>query len=177
MKWTPLSDSSELYNPDSRGMVKCLVKLNTWDITCLDYHYDSKKWYYPSDIDRSNPIDHRHIDCYVRISEIDRHCTRGVDPDWCWEFGSSLANAAIPALEHWIEHGVSYCASTTPEEWKEILIKILDTFKLCKADLDGDSPDLESYDLEERMKAYEMHKQKRREGFQLLADYYLDMWD
>ena len=174
MKWVPITEG--VWGGD---IVECLVKLKSGDMVRLNYNYDGEFWFYPSTADTPSAIkrDVSDIESWVNIKDIDKHCKRDVDPDWCWEFGATLANTAIPALEHWIEHGVSYDPRCTPEEWNIILTKILDTFKLCKADLEGDSPDLESKDPEVREKAYEDHKQKRREGFQLLADYYLSMWD
>jgi len=174
MKWVPITEG--VWGGD---IVECLVKLKSGDIIRLNYNSERKFWYHPSTADTPSAIkrDVSDIECWVDIRDIDKHCNRGVDPDWCFEFGSTLADTAIPALEHWIKNGISYATGTTPEEWKTILTKILDTFKLCKADLDGDSPELEDSSDDIRMKAYEDHKQKRREGFQLLADYYLDMWD
>lgn len=175
MKWISILEG----RPYGGDIVKCLVKLASGDIVRLNYNYDGEFWFYPSTADTPSAIkrDVSDIVSWVNINEVDKYCSKDVDPDWCWEFGSTLADHAIPALEYWIEHGISYSPDCTPEEWKAILTKILDTFKLCKADLDGDSPDLESPDFDVRQKAYEEHKQKRREGFQLLADYYLSMWD
>lgn len=174
MKWIPITEG--IWGGD---IVECLVKLKSGDMVRLNYNYDGKFWFYPSTADTQSAIkrDVSDIESWVNIKDIDTHCKSDVDPSWRWEFGSTLADTAIPALEQWVEHGIGYAHGCTPEEWKAILTKILDTFKLCKADLDGDSPDLESTDFEARNKAYEEHKQKRREGFQLLADYYLSMWD
>lgn len=174
MKWIPITEG--IWGGD---IVECLVKLKSGKIVRLNYNYDDQFWYYPSTDETSTAIkkDVSDIEYWVNIKDIDKYCANDLDSGWYWDFGTTLANTAIPALEHLIEHGVSYDPNCTPEEWKAILTKILDTFKLCKADLDGDSSDLENPDLEVRNKAYEEHKQKRREGFQLLADYYLSMWD
>ena len=174
MKWIPITEG--VWGGD---IVECLVKLKSGKIVRLNYNYDDQFWYYPSTDETPTAIkkDVSDIEYWVNIKDIDKNCNNDLDSGWYWDFGATLANTAIPALEHWIEHGVSYDPNCTPEEWKAILTKILDTFKLCKADLDGDGSDLESKDPEVRKKAYEDHKQKRREGFQLLADYYLSMWD
>jgi len=174
MKWVPIAKG--VWGGD---IVECLVKLKSGDIVRLNYNYDGEFWFYPSTADTPSAIkkDVSDIEYWVNVKDIDRHCKMDLDPEWCWDFGATLADHAIPALELWIKDGVSYDPSCTPEEWKAILTKILDTFKLCKADFDGDSPDLMDKDPEVVKKAYEEHKQKRREGFQLLADYYLSMWD
>lgn len=117
------------------------------------------------------------IEAYVLLKELDSVLSGEPEALWCWDFGSALANTAIPALEKWIKNGVSYDPSMSPKEWQNILIKILDMFKMCKSDLDGTSEDLEVKDLDVRKKNYEEHRQKRREGFQLIADYYLSLWD
>lgn len=174
MKWIPITEG--VYGGD---IVECLVKLKSGDIVRLNYNYDGEFWFYPSTADTQSAIKKyvSDIEYWIDIKDIDRHCKIGLDPSWCWDFGSTWASYVIPALEKWIKDGVSYDPSCTPEEWTAILTKILNTFKLCKSDLDGTSTDLESLDPEVREKAYEDHKQKRREGFQLLADYYLSMWD
>lgn len=174
MKWIPITEG--VWGGD---IVECLVKLKSGKIVRLNYNYDDEFWYYPSTDETQTAIkkDVSDIVAWINIKDVDKNCSNDLDPGWYWDFGTTLANTVIPALEYWIEHGVSYDPNCTPEEWKAILTKILDTFKLCKADLDGDSSDLENPDLEVRNKAYEEHKQKRREGFQLLADYYLSMWD
>ncbi len=175
MKWIPIAKG--VWGGD---IVECLVKLKSGDIVRLNYNYDDEFWFYPSTADTPSAIkkDVSDIECWVNVKDVDKHCRNNLDPEWYWDFGATLADHAIPALEVWIRDGISYDPSCTPEEWKAILTKILDTFKLCKADFDSDSLDLQNKDPEAVKKAYEDHKQKRREGFQLLADYYyLSMWD
>ena len=94
---------------------------------------------------------------------------------WCWEFGSTLAETSVPALERWIEKGVSYKAGSTPEKWKETLTKIKQAFEVSLSDLNGDLDDITNF--EERMKVLKEHDQLRKDGFTLLAENYLDLWD
>lgn len=171
--------------------IPCLVRYNQeklkvhyGDCASLVENYINKLYYDPNtdswfDADGNYQCDFESddIDGYVLLKELDSVLNGEPESLWCWDFGSALVNTAIPALEKWIKNGVSYDPSMSFEEWQNILIKILDMFKMCKSDLDGTSEDLEVKDLDVRKKNYEEHRQKRREGFQLIADYYLSLWD
>ena len=91
-------------------------------------------------------------------------------PYSCWEFGCALAQFAIPALDVWIRKGVSYHPCMTPEEWHDVLRKIKRAFEVSLADMSGETEDDDKALLEE-------HDRIRKEGFALLAEHYLHMWD
>ena len=178
MKWIPIT--KEQPHPYGGDIVKCIAKLKSGDIVRINYNYDGQFWYYPSTDETHSAVkkDCSDIFAWVDIRELDKNLSDDIDPMWCWEFGSTLADTAIKALSKWIERGLSYPGKISEEEWNTILTKILNTFKLCKADLDGDSEDLNNAtNVDDRKKVFEDHRQKRREGFELLADYYLDLWD
>lgn len=91
-------------------------------------------------------------------------------PYSCWEFGQALAEFAIPALDVWIKNGVSYHPCMTPEEWHDVLGKIKRAFEVSLSDMSGETDDNDKA-------LWEEHKRIRKEGFALLAEYYLDLWD
>lgn len=91
-------------------------------------------------------------------------------PYSCWEFGCALAEFAIPALSVWIEKCVSYKPGMTPDEWHDVLKKIRRAFEVSLADMSGETPENDEA-------LWEEHKRIRKEGFALLAEHYLDMWD
>lgn len=91
-------------------------------------------------------------------------------PYSCWEFGCALAQFAIPALDVWIRKGVSYHPCMTPEEWHDVLGKIKCAFEVSLADMSGETDNDDKALLEE-------HDRIREEGFSLLAEHYLHMWD
>ena len=140
----------------------------------LIYNLDIDGWRDPdSEYTGSMPFDK--VERWCLLSEIDDALEGKPEPMWCWEFGWSLANSAIPALERWIEKGVSYKYGMTPDEWKDVLKKIKTAFEISLSDLNGGLDDIS--DKEERMRVYEEHKQIRKEAFALMAEYYLDLWD
>ena len=91
-------------------------------------------------------------------------------PYSCWEFGCALAQFAIPALDVWIRNGVSYHPGMTPEEWHEVLGKIKRAFEVSLSDMNGETDDNDK-------ESWEEHERIRKEGFSLLAEHYLHMWD
>jgi len=91
-------------------------------------------------------------------------------PYACWEFGCALAEFAIPALDVWIRKGASYKAGMTPETWHEVLNKIKMAFEVSLSDMTGQTEDTDE-------SLWKEHNRIRKEGFSLLAENYLDMWD
>lgn len=139
----------------------------------LIYNLDIDGWRDPdSEYTGSMPFDK--VEKWCHLSEIDDILEGKPDPMWCWEFGSTLAETAVPALDRWIEHGVSYVYGMTPEEWNGILKKIRDAFAEARDILDGG---LDELSTEEREKKLDEAECRRQEAFSLMAKYYLNMWD
>lgn len=181
----PIDDENQTEYPKR---IACLCK---WNKDYLKVHYGDgadllynqiDKLWYDCDLDAwfgdedtyLFDFESDNLDSYILLDELNDILDGKPESLWCWEFGSTLANTAIPALEKWIDKGVSYVYSMSPEEWRDILQKILEAFKICKSDLDGDLDDLP---IEERNRLFEEHKQLRKEAFALMAEYYLDLWD
>ena len=99
---------------------------------------------------------------------------KGYIPALSWEFGYTLSKLAVPSLQHWIDHGVSYTYDLSMDEWKGVLTKIKDAFQTIMIDLDSG---LDIIDTQERDRIIKEHKQKIKEAFSLMAEYYLDLWD
>lgn len=114
------------------------------------------------------------VEYWQFLDDVDYYLTNGYARSWCWEFGSTLADVAVPALTKWIEEGISYVYGMTPEEWQEILKKIRDSFAETKKILDGD---YDSLPYEEKQTIVTKAEERRKEAFDLMAKYYLDMWD
>ena len=115
------------------------------------------------------------VEKWCLLSDISNMLDGKPEPLWCWEFGHTLADTAIPALDKWIQDGVSYVNGLTPEEWREILTKIKMAFEVSKSDLDGALDDIA--DIAERDRILKEHDKIREEGFSLMSKYYLDLWD
>ena len=168
--------------------IPCLVRYNQeklkkhyGDDASLVENYINKLYYDPNtdswfDADGNYQCDFESddIEAYILLKELDSVLSGEPEALWCWAFGSTLADTAIPALEKWIAKGVSYNPRMSCEEWYAILKKILEAFRVCKSDIDGA---LDNLSDEERMRSYEEHKQIRKEAFELMAEYYLDLWD
>ena len=167
----PLTKNMKLY--ETRHEIECLVKKsNTHQPIIMNYNAEREGWI---DYNTSESIPFECVEKWQYISDIDDVLEGKPESMWCWEFGLSLAKTAIPALERWIEKGVSYKYGMTPEDWKELFTKIQRGFEVSMSDLDGDLDDI--IDLEERKRILEEHDAIRKEAFALMAEYYLDLWD
>lgn len=149
------------------------------------YDVDSDSWYddnnkYVCQFETDNVIE-----SYILLDEIDRMLSGVPEPLWCWEYGYTLAETSIPALAKWIEYGYSYPQNISLESWKEILNKIKYAFEVSLDDFNYDNMDWvnakskeeKSNLLKEKEDKLEEHKKIRKEAFELLAEYYMDMWD
>lgn len=139
-------------------------------ILCYDAEYDA--WFDEAD---EKIGDFYSVYAWYPLSYITDYLDGKPEPMNCWEFGWYTAKRSIPALETWIEKGVSYKYGMAPEDWKEILTKIKRGFEISMSDLDGDLDDI--IDLDERKHILEEHDAIRKEAFALMAEYYLDLWD
>lgn len=199
LKWNITSESGRPVhldedNPDKGTRKLCLVKMTSTEeglknlchvtefesaehqlgsnirILCYDAEYEA--WFDESD---EKVGDFESVYAWYPLAYIADYLDGKPEPKNCWEFGLYTAMRSIPALETWIEKGVSYKYGMTPEEWREILIKIKHGFEVSMSDLDGDLDNIG--DLEERKRILEEHDAIRKEAFALMAEYYLDLWD
>lgn len=182
MKWNSIEElrpHDHHYNKDSSArFVDCLVKTKSGSICTMQYDQDSATedrpglWYCGAEPYIYAEVDP--VEYWQYLDEVDGYLTNGYDSSWYWDFGSTLANIAVPAMTKWIDKGVSYIHGMTHEEWKQILIKIRDSFAEDKKIFDGEY-DFKSSD--EFNNLYEKAKKRRKEAFDLMAEYYLGMWD
>lgn len=172
-KWNKEKQELVLIEPQ-QNEVDCLVKIygEHAHLTIMTYVLDRDCWV---DYDSARNIPYHEVEKWQYISHIDDMLEGKPEPLWCWEFGHTLADTAIPALDKWIQDGVSYVSGLTPEEWKEILTKIKRAFEVSKSDLDGALDDIT--DTAERDRILKEHDKIREEGFSLMSKYYLDLWD
>lgn len=177
MKWKLASEEKPIYENevDHSNEVKCLCKLHNSDYkTILTYVLDKDEWL----CDNEEPhyfMKYNDVDKWVKLSDLDDLLEGKPEPMWCWEFGQTLAETAVPALDHWIKHGCSYECGMTPESWKELLGKIKRAFEVSLYDLNDSVLDVP--DVKERQRITEEHAKIRKEGFDLLAEHWLSMWD
>lgn len=176
MRWILSKDEKPLYEnrkgDSEKAEVECLCKKrNVNQLSIMTYVLNKHCWV---DYDTSSNIPYNEVEKWVLLSDVDDLLEEKPEPEWCWEFGWSLANKAIPALEHWIEHGVSYKYGMTPEEWQNVLTKIKKAFEVSLNDLDDS---IYNSNSAERESILNEHDKIRKEGFELLSKYYLDMWD
>ena len=174
MKWDKEKQESVLVVPQKKE-VYCLCKYeDNPNPFVLIYNLDIDGWRDPNS-EHSENMEFDKVEKWCLLSDIDDVLEGKPESMWCWEFGWSLAKTAIPALKRWIEKGVSYHPSMSPEEWREILTKIKQGFEVSLSDLNGDLDNIN--DLEERKCILEEHDSIRKEAFALMAEYYLDLWD
>ena len=156
MKWNSIKEfrpHDHHYDEDNPArFVDCLVKTKSGSICTMRYDQNSATedrpglWYCGAEPYIYTEIDP--VEYWQYLDEVDGYLTHGYDSSWCWEFGSTLADVAVPALTKWIDNGVSYVYGMTPEEWKEILKKIRDSFAEAKKILDGEYDHLSANDRE-----------------------------
>lgn len=84
---------------------------------------------------------------------------RGWDDTECWNLDTTIAKFIYPRLEVLKEMKVSHPANLTPEEWDNILQKMINTFKnYCEEDIVfGD--------------------EEVKEGLELFSKYFTSLWD
>lgn len=172
MKWDKEKQESVLIDPQ-KNEVDCLVKTYGEHSrpTIMTYVLDRDCWV---DHNSCRNIPYSEVEKWQYISHIDSMLEGNPEPAWCFEFGSTLAETAVPALDHWIENGVSYIYGMTSDEWADILKKIRNAFAEARDILDGC---FDSLQYEEREKKLDEAESRRQEAFSLLAKYYLSMWD
>lgn len=173
-RWDKEKQESVLVIP-RKSEILCLCKYaDEENPFIMKYNLDIDGWV-DTDSEYSGSMPFDKVEKWYPLSYIDDYLEGKPEPMWCWEFGSTLAETAIPALEQWIENGVSHPANMEPERWIEILTQIKNAFEISLSDFEGGMDDIT--DLEERKRVYEEHKQIRKEAFSLMAEYYLDLWD
>ena len=171
MKWIPITEG--VWGGD---IVECLVKLKSGKIVRLNYNYDDEFWYYPSTDETPTAIkkDCSDIVAWVNCKEVDKDLNCNADRDWAWSFGTSLMNKAIPALDLWIDEGITHPVDMSSRTWKETLKKIRDAFVATKYLY---SNEFDSLSQEDKEKKYNEALEIRKESFQIMAERYLDLWD
>ena len=175
MKWKLSSREKPIYENEENSLseVECLCKkFNSDQPIIMTYVLGTDSWV---DYNTNSTIKYNEVEKWVELSELNNLLEGKPEPMWCWEFGQTLAETAIPALDYWIKHGCSYEYGMTPESWKEVLEKIKTAFEVSLYDLNDSILDVP--DIKERQRITEEHAQIRKDGFNLLADHWLDMWD
>lgn len=117
-----------------------------------------------------------------------------------WDFKIYHAELISAMMRYWAKHNHSYHPEMTNEEWRATLNKIAECFEFWNKDLptpaydtyraavkrikneDGsvtvEAPDdLRKAWYAEEQANYELKKQKLKEGFDLLYEYYPHLWD
>ena len=174
IKWDNEEQKAVFVEPQQKEVdCLCVLKFTQHDKApiILTYILDKDRW-------KTRDGDYIVFDAVEKwclLSDISDMLDGKPEPLLCWEFGHTLADTAIPALDKWIQEGVSYVNGLTPEEWKEILTKIKRAFEVSKSDLDWTLDDIA--DIEERDRRLKEHSKIREEGFSLMSKYYLDLWD
>lgn len=170
MKWIPITEG--VWGAD---IVECLVKLKSGNIVRLNYNCDGEYWFYPSTNETPTAIkkDCSDIVAWVNCKEVDKNLD-GIDREFAWNFGTALMDKAIPALNLWIDKGVSHPADIEFDTWKEMLRKIRNAFVATKYLY---SDEFERLSQEDKEKKYNEALKMRKESFQIMAEYYLDLWD
>lgn len=86
----------------------------------------------------------------------------GIYMEDLWHIPGALAEWIIPRLELFKKNLISYPPDLTPEEWEEIIDKILESHRIIAADDIG----------------VELKREKElEEGLKLFSEYYLHLWD
>lgn len=171
-KWDKEKQESVLIDPQ-KNEVDCLVKTYGEHAypTIMTYVLDRDCWV---DYDSGRNIPYHEVKKWQYLSHIDDMLEGKPEPMWCWEFGSTLAETAVPALDHWINNGISYPRGMDHNMWKNILLKIRDSFVETKKIFDGDYDELSIEDRDAKISEAENN---RIVAFNLLAKHYLDLWD
>jgi hypothetical protein len=93
--------------------------------------------------------------------------TRGFSDDETWALDSTIIQFTLPRLKRFREITIAYPAGMTPEEWDEILGKMIKAMEdhYNEAELDCGT-------REERNKLYA----ETQEGFELFGKYFLALW-
>ena len=142
------------------------------DIRILCYDAEDDAWF---DESYEKIGDFYSVYAWYPLAHITDYLDGKPEPMNCWEFGWYTAKRSVPALERWIEKGVSYPPDMTPEEWSCVLRKIKHGFEVSLSDLNGELDNIT--DLEDRNRILEEHKVICKEAFALMAEYYLDLCD
>lgn len=115
----------------------------------------------------------------------------GYDYGDVWNMNLWFVNGAVPILEHWIEHGVTYPEGKTPDEWKAILTEMMEGFKLYKTCHNGEgillpeenwttvksSFGLGTYINKHRYNLTEEEQAKLSRSLDLFKEYFHTLWD
>ena len=171
MKWIPITEG--VWGGD---IVECLVKLKSGKIVRLNYNYNDEFWYYPSTDETPTAIkkDCGDIVAWVDCKEVDKDLNCNADRDLAWNFGTEWMDRAIPALNLWIDKGISHPADLEFDTWKSMLIKIRDAFVATDYIY---SDEYDKLSLEDKEKKCNIALALRKEAFKILAERYLDLWD
>lgn len=89
--------------------------------------------------------------------------TRGWDDSELWSLDFTIISFVLPRLKRFKEIIISYPGDITPEEWKEILQKIINAFEYLEKE--------ENYPIEDdKIKQVE-------EAMDLFREYFFSLWD
>lgn len=191
----PIDEENET---ECQKRISCLCK---WNKDHLRVHYGDNadllynqidKLWYDCDLDawfgdEDNYLfdfESDNLDSYILLDELNNTLEGKPESCWCWDFGSTLAKTAIPALDRWIKEGYSHPCGMNEDDWQRVLEKIKHAFVLSLDDYNNDiavTPNMTDEEKQRVIMEYnavlEEHKQLRKEAFALMADYYLDLWD
>lgn len=124
------------------------------------------------------------IESYIPLKELDSTLSGIPEPELCWSYGYTLAKTSVPALNKWIEKGYGYPDSIGEDKWNEIIGKIKHAFEVSIEDFENElgittqmSEDEKQKIIKDHKSVLESHKRIRKEAFELMAEYYLDLWD
>lgn len=150
---------------------RCLVKTLTDQFIRLDYV--NSRWEYPDSHIEYSSEDSGQITGWELVSSIDSELTDHTKY-WAYNFNTAFIESAVPALKLWIEKGCSHPAGIDHDIWNNIKRTILSAFIEYAKFEDGQYNDLSQTERDIKWKEI---KKLIRVAFNLIGEYFEDMWD
>lgn len=99
--------------------------------------------------------------------------TRGFSDEELWALNETIAKFIIPRLKRLQEVKHGYPSNITQEEWDDILNKIIRAFEivLIEDDFYGHG------NVDEWQEHRKIYDKKKKEGLELFAKYFDNLWD
>lgn len=94
MKWHSSNHIDLVIGTEDK--TRCLVKTKKGSICQMDYDNSKGIWYFGTEPYIYAEVDP--VEYWQFLDDVDYYLTNGYDRSWCWEFGSTLADVAVPAL-------------------------------------------------------------------------------